>query len=134
MEYVNMNKIQSSLVDYNKDVLGAGLAVSGLRYILVTIGGSFDIRFEDETLNSNNITTVKVSQNMNKQIIIRKLQVFSDFILPKQPTSVDDAMDVFQSISENSGNLANKHQYSSPLYAQLTPLKFVRFLKIPIFF
>ena len=53
------------------------------------------------------------------------LQVFSDFILPLQPTSVKEAMKVYSDISQSSGSLENRHKYATPMYVQLTPLKFV---------
>ena len=52
-------------------------------------------------------------------------QVYSDFILEKQPTTVNETLQIFKDISKNFGNIENHYQYSSPMYAQLIPIKMV---------
>ena len=53
--------------------------------------------------------------------------MFSDFILEKQPTTAEATLNVFEDISQNFGNKENEYKYSSPMYAQLIPIKMVRF-------
>ena len=53
--------------------------------------------------------------------------MFSDFILSKQPSTVKEAMKVYEEISKNSGTLSNKHKFASPMHVTLTPLKFVSY-------
>ena len=60
--------------------------------------------------------------------------MFSDFILEKQPTTVAKTLEIFEDISKNFGNLDNQYKYSSPMYAQLIPIKVVSIwvLYVPI--
>ena len=51
--------------------------------------------------------------------------MYSDFILEKQPTTMEDTIQIFEDISENFGNRENQYMYSSPMYAQLIPVKVV---------
>ena len=53
------------------------------------------------------------------------IQVFSDFILPSQPTSIEEAFSVYGKISQSLGNQKNRYKYASPLSVELTPIKFV---------
>ena len=55
-------------------------------------------------------------------------KVYSDFILEKQPTTVNETLQIFKDISKNFGNIENHYQYSSPMYAQLIPIKMVSIL------
>ena len=52
--------------------------------------------------------------------------MYSDFILEKQPTTVEDTLAIFKDISSNFGNKENEFKFSSPLQAQLVPIKVVR--------
>ena len=54
-----------------------------------------------------------------------KFQVFSDFILSKQPSTVKEALEIYREITKNFGTLSNKHEFATPMYVKLTPLKFV---------
>ena len=58
-------------------------------------------------------------------VSVINLKVFSDFILSKQPSTVKEALDIYEEISKSSGTLSNKHKFASPMYVKLTPLKFV---------
>ena len=51
--------------------------------------------------------------------------MFSDFILEQQPTTVEETLEVFKDVSKNFGNRENEYKYSSPMYAQLIPIKVV---------
>ena len=51
--------------------------------------------------------------------------MFSDFILEEQPTTVEETFKVFKDISKNFGSRENEYKYSSPMYAQLIPIKVV---------
>ena len=51
--------------------------------------------------------------------------MFSDFILEKQPTTVEETLQVFKDVSKNFGTKENDYKYSSPMYAQLIPIKVV---------
>ena len=47
--------------------------------------------------------------------------------MSKQPSTVKEAMKVYEEISKNSGTLSNKHKFASPMHVTLTPLKFVSY-------
>ena len=53
------------------------------------------------------------------------LQIYSDFILEKQPIDLEEAIQIYQDISTNFGDKKNKYKYASPMYAQLIPIKVV---------
>ena len=59
--------------------------------------------------------------------------MFSDFILEQQPTTVEETLEVFKNVSKNFGNRENEYKYSSPMYAQLIPIKVVSLREILIF-
>ena len=94
----------------------------------VDIEGSFEIKYEDNLERSKNSTSIKVRlflfNNHNQLSVMSK--VYSDFILEKQPTTVNETLQIFKDISKNFGNIENHYQYSSPMYAQLIPIKMVR--------
>ena len=93
----------------------------------VDIEGSFEIKYEDNLETSKNGTSIKVCIfSINDQLNLSMSQVYSDFILDKQPTTVNETLQIFKDISKNFGNLENHYQYSSPMYAQLIPIKMVR--------
>ena len=51
--------------------------------------------------------------------------MFSDFIFDKQPSNIKEAFENYEKISQNLGNNKNNFKYAGPMYAKLTPLKFV---------
>ena len=55
--------------------------------------------------------------------------MFSDFILSKQPSTVEETLEIYKDITKNFGTLSNKHKFASPMYVKLTPLKFVSKIK-----
>ena len=61
------------------------------------------------------------------------LQIYSDFILENQPIDLEDAIEIYRKISGNFGNKENMFKYASPMYAQLVPIKAVKFDKISNF-
>ena len=92
----------------------------------VDIEGSFEIKYEDNLETSKNGTSIKVCIfSINDQLNLSMSQVYSDFILDKQPTTVNETLQIFKDISKNFGNIENHYQYSSPMYAQLIPIKMV---------
>ena len=52
--------------------------------------------------------------------------MYTDFIIEKQPTTVEEAMAIYENISSYFGDEKSMYNYSVPLEAQLVPLKFVR--------
>ena len=52
-------------------------------------------------------------------------KVYSDFILHKQPSTIEEAVEVYEKISQNMGNSGNQFQKASSLYAKLVPLNMV---------
>ena len=56
-------------------------------------------------------------------------QIYSDFILEKQPIDLEEAIEIYQEISSNFGDKKNKYKYASPMYAQLIPIKVVSWFK-----
>ena len=59
------------------------------------------------------------------EITLKILQVFSDFILPRQPLDVEDALAIFQDISSNFGSREDDFKYAPPKYVQLMPIQIV---------
>ena len=52
-------------------------------------------------------------------------QIYSDFILKKQPMDLKEAIEIYQDISSNFGDRENEYKYASPMYAQLIPVDIV---------
>ena len=57
--------------------------------------------------------------------LIFVMQVFSDFILPRQPINASEALEIFQDISKNFGSREDNFKYASPKYVQLMPIQIV---------
>ena len=57
--------------------------------------------------------------------VIFVMQVFSDFILPRQPINASEALEIFQDISKNFGSREDNFKYASPKYVQLMPIQIV---------
>ena len=55
--------------------------------------------------------------------------MYSDFILERQPISVEDALEIFQDISTNFGVKEDGFALAAPKHVQLMPIKVVRKLK-----
>ena len=53
--------------------------------------------------------------------------MYSDFILDKQPTTVEETLRTFEDISSNIGNKENEYKYSSPMFAHMIPINVVGF-------
>ena len=60
--------------------------------------------------------------------------MYSDFILDKNPITVEEAMKTYEKIVENAGNFDNRYMYASPMEVQLTPLNFVRIVSFSCHF
>ena len=90
------------------------------------IEGEFMLNYTDNTIDELNQTTIRVcSLQVYKIIQTFYCQLFSDFILEEQPTTVEETFQVFKDISKNFGNWENEYKYSSPMHAQLLPIKVV---------
>ena len=55
------------------------------------------------------------------------VQVYSDFILERQPMNVSDAFQIFNSLTQNFGNKQNHFKYAPPKTVQLVPLNMVKY-------
>ena len=53
------------------------------------------------------------------------MQVYSDFILPRQPINASEALNIFQDISQNFGSKDNNFEYAAPKTVQLMPIQIV---------
>ena len=76
-------------------------------------------------IRSRTIAHKFISLLQNALCYYIKFQVFSDFILSKQPSTVKEALEIYREITKNFGTLSNKHEFATPMYVKLTPLKFV---------
>ena len=54
------------------------------------------------------------------------MQVYSDFILEKQPTSLEDVLEAYKKISKNLGEKSDNFAYASPKSVKLAPLTLVK--------
>ena len=61
------------------------------------------------------------------------LQVYSDFILEKQPTSLEDVLEAYKKISKNLGEKSDNFAYASPKSVKLAPLTLVKKNKMKAF-
>ena len=59
--------------------------------------------------------------------------MYSDFILDKQPTTVEETLRTFEDISSNIGNKENEYKYSSPMFAHMIPINVVGFFSKNLF-
>ena len=48
--------------------------------------------------------------------------MYSDFILERQPISVEDALEIFQDISTNFGTKEDNFDLAAPKHVQLMPI------------
>ena len=51
--------------------------------------------------------------------------MYSDFILERQPISVEEALEIFQDISQNFGSKEDSFALAAPKHVQLVPIKVV---------
>ena len=92
------------------------------------IDGNFTLNDNERNEFMANVTDVKV-------IIIFHLislymcniffQVYSDFILERQPTTFEEALEVYKSISDNFGSKSSSYSHASPKSVQLMPINLV---------
>ena len=61
------------------------------------------------------------------------MQVYYDFILPRQPINASEALNIFQDISQNFGSKDDNFKYASPKTVQLMPIQIVSVKKSIIF-
>ena len=123
-------------VNYDVDTIDAGLEAE-LEYNLFWISGDFVWRSNNTDNSTSETYSVQVEWVFYawwNQHLWYSIQVYSDFILDKNPITVEEAMKTYEKIVENAGNFDNRYMYASPMEVQLTPLNFVRILSFPCHF
>jgi hypothetical protein len=73
----------------------------------------------------NRVTLKVIKSHFNNITLTACLQVFSDSILEKQPTTVQDALEIYQQISTNFGSKDSLYNQSVPMSVVLMPLQTV---------
>merc|ERR1719308_714512 len=66
--------------------------------------------------------SLNVTENDIRELNDTNIKIYSDFIMAKQPTTVEEALKTFEEISSNFGNKENRFKYASPMHAQLIPI------------
>ena len=106
------------------DEIGGNLTAK-YKMAVFEIEGSFSLDNNEVTRYLSNVSNIKarfVQPFHSSQYL---LQIYSDFILEKQPIDLEEAIDIYQEISTNFGDRQNEYKYASPMYAQLIPVKVV---------
>ena len=112
-------------IDYNNVDLYGALEAS-FTYKIIEVNAQFSLNDTEMNNILSNVTDVVVNRRHSMEKLFSNiLQVYSDFILEKQPTSVADAMSIYEDISTNFGSKDDQYNYASPKYAQLLPIKIV---------
>ena len=94
------------------------------------IDGNFTLNDNEKEEFMSNVTDVKVTIIFHLSFIhvhcTILLKVYSDFILERQPTTFEEALEVYKSISDNFGSKSSSYSHASPKSVQLMPINLVR--------
>ena len=91
------------------------------------IDGNFTLNDNERNEFMANVTDVEVKVIFYLSFIhiLYFFQVYSDFILERQPTTFEEALEVYKSISDNFGSKERSYSHASPKSVQLMPINLV---------
>ena len=70
------------------------------------------------------------SSTLDPNFTLIFLKVYSDFIIEKQPITVEDVEEIYEKMSKYVGTMDSNYEQSSPLTAKLVPIDLVRKLEV----
>ena len=73
---------------------------------------------------------IDFSSTLDPNFTLIFLKVYSDFIIEKQPITVEDVEEIYEKMSKYVGTMDSNYEQSSPLSAKLVPIDLVRKLEV----